>query len=123
LSEKPIICIVDDDESVREGLEGLMQSHGYAALTCESGARFLASSARDQTDCLIVDMHMPGMTGLELCDRINESGARIPTIMITALHDDELRDRALGSGVLCYLTKPFDEGALLACIRSALKKR
>jgi FixJ family two-component response regulator len=118
LSAKFIISIVDDDESVREALVGLMQSHGYGAQAFESSALFLASGSRP--NCLIADMHMPEMTGLDLCCHLTASGDAIPTILITARHDESLRERALKAGVLCYLTKPFKEESLLKCIRSVL---
>ncbi len=120
MPEQFAISIVDDDESVREGLVGLMQSHGYIAEAFESGASFLSSDRPRHTDCLIADIHMPGMTGFELDDRLTASGRLIPTILITARHDENLRARALNAGIHCYLTKPFSEDELLECIRSAL---
>jgi FixJ family two-component response regulator len=120
LPEKIAISIVDDDESVREGLVSLMQSHGYDAEAFDSGMSFLMSPRRQDTDCLIADMHMPGMTGLALVDHLIMSGHAIPSILITARHDESVRERALKSGVHCYLTKPFKEDRLIGCIRSAL---
>jgi FixJ family two-component response regulator len=118
LSEQIEISVVDDDASVREGLVSLMQSHGYITEAFQSGADFLAS--RRQPRCLIVDMHMPGMTGLELGERLASAGRSIPTILITARPDEGVRARALQAGVLCYLTKPFSEDQLLECIGEAL---
>jgi FixJ family two-component response regulator len=115
------ISIVDDDESVREALVGLMKSHGYDAEAYESGASYLA--ANRPPDCLIADMHMPGMTGLELYGRLIASGRTVPTILITARRDEDVRKRALIEGIFCYLTKPFKEEQLLGCILSALKGR
>jgi FixJ family two-component response regulator len=120
LAEQKTISIVDDDESVREGLVSLMESHGYLAEGFESGMSFLNSSRKGRTDCLIVDMHMPGMSGLELLGQLDASGAAAPAIMITARHDVNLRARALQRGVLCYLPKPFKEAELMNCIRSAV---
>jgi len=117
------ISIVDDDESVREALVGLMQSHGYGADAFESGESFLNAEHRGRCDCLIADMHMPGMTGLELMDRLAAVGQVVPTILITARHDENVRAHALQAGARCYLAKPFSEAALLTCIRSALKGR
>ena len=114
------ISIVDDDESVREGLVNLMQSHGYVAEAFESGASFLASERRHHTDCLVADMHMPRMTGLDLVERLATCGPPIPAILITARHDEAVLARALKAGVLCYLPKPFDEYALMRCIAAAL---
>jgi FixJ family two-component response regulator len=123
LAKKIAISIVDDDESVREGLVNLMQSHGYIAEAFESGAGFLASDRRHHTDCLIADMHMPRMTGLELVERLAKPGPPIPTIMITARRDEAVRARALEAGVLCYLPKPFAEEDLLRCISAALDQK
>jgi FixJ family two-component response regulator len=120
LAEKIVISIVDDDESVREGLVGLMQSHGYCAESFESGASFLDSNGAGRTDCLIVDMHMPGMTGLELIGRLAAAGTSVPTILVTARRDESVRARAALAGVTCYLTKPFEEDRLLGCIHAAL---
>jgi FixJ family two-component response regulator len=117
------ISIVDDDESVRDGLVNLMQAHGYLAEAFESGASFLVSDRRHLTDCLVADMHMPRMSGLDLFERLATPGPPIPTILITARHEDALRDRALEAGVLCYLTKPFAEDTLMRCIGSALGHR
>ena len=113
------ISIVDDDESVREAMGSLMRSYGYRTETFDSGARFLASEARRHTDCLIADVQMPGMSGLELYGLLAASEDPIPTIMITARQDEAIRKRALASGVFCYLTKPFDEAHLLKCVRAA----
>jgi FixJ family two-component response regulator len=120
LPESFAISIVDDDDSVREAMGSLMRSYGYRAETFASGADFLASEARRHTDCLIADVQMPGMTGLELYGLLATSDAPIPTIMITARHDEGIRKRALASGVLCYLTKPFDEAQLIECVRAAI---
>ncbi len=119
LPETFSISIVDDDESVREAMGSLMRSYGYRTETFESGASFLASEARHDTDCLIADVQMPGMSGLELYGVLAASGDPIPTIMITARQDEAIRKRALASGVLCYLIKPFDEAHLLKCVHAA----
>ena len=117
------ILIVDDDESVRDGMVTLMQSHGYAAAAFESGENFLLSDASRRTGCLIADMHMHGMTGLELLNRLASAGHSIPAILITARHDENLRARATQAGAFCYLAKPFREDDPLNCIRSALASR
>jgi two-component system response regulator FixJ len=121
LAKKFVVSIVDDDESVREGLMGLMQSHGYDAKSFGSAADFLAADGR--ADCLVVDIHMPGMTGLELCSHVALGDRNTPIIMITARHDEGLRKRALNSGAHCYLVKPLQEERLLECVRSAIKDR
>jgi len=121
--KKPLISIVDDDESVREATKGLMKSLGFGAEAFPSAADFLTSRHLRRTSCLIADVNMPGMTGPELHHRLMASGNTIPTILITAYPDDDVRARALGAGVVGYLRKPFDEDDLLVCIRSALLRR
>jgi FixJ family two-component response regulator len=119
---KPLILIVDDDESVREAIRGLMRSLGYKVEAVASAQEFLSSRFFPRTSCLIVDMQMPGMTGLELYQRLSISGKRIPTILITAYPDDGVRERARSAGVLGYLSKPFEQDDLLACVHSALTR-
>ncbi len=119
MPKKPLISIVDDDESVREATKGLMKSLGFTAEAFPSAADFLTSHHRRRTACLIVDVNMPGMTGPELHRRLIASGDTIPTILITAYPDDNVRARALSAGAICYLRKPFDEGDLLVYVREA----
>src|SRR5262252_5078163 len=116
----PQIAVVDDDESMREAMRGLMKSLGYTAQTFASAGEFLNSCQVPRTSCLIADVQMRGMTGLELHRHLMASGKTIPTILMTAYPDDTVRERALQDGVVCYLSKPFDENDLLACIRSSL---
>jgi len=97
----------------------LMKSHGYAVRTFDSGPSFLNSERRSDVDCLIVDVQMPGMTGLELYDRLAAAGEAPPTILITAHPDETVRLRAIQAGVRGYLIKPIDEDELLTCVRSA----
>ena len=117
----PVISIIDDDPSVREGTMDLLNAMGFAAEAFERANDFLSSDRLHSTSCLIADVQMPGMTGMELHDRLVGSGNLIPTILITAFPNDRDRTRALKNGVRCYLTKPFDESELLACIQEALK--
>ncbi len=117
---KPLISIIDDDESMREAIKGLMRSLGYRVEAVASAQEFLSSRLVRRTSCVIADVQMPGMTGLELCQRLSTSGKRVPTILITAYPDDGVRERALSAGVVGYLSKPFEEDDLLACVRSAL---
>jgi FixJ family two-component response regulator len=117
---RALISIVDDDESVREATTGLMQSLGYRAEAFPSAEDFLQSRRLGQTACLIADINMPGMSGLELHRHLSASGKPIPTILITAYPDEAARARALSAGVLCYLSKPFPEDDLLSCVRNAL---
>jgi len=117
---KTLISIVDDDQSVREATKGLMNSLGFTAEAFSSASDFLTSRHLRRTACLIADVNMPGMTGPELHDHLMTLGNMIPTILITAYPDDNVRARALAAGVICYLKKPFDEDDLVGCIRSAL---
>lgn len=116
----PVIAIVDDDRSVREALTSLVRSMGYAAVAFECAEDFLKSKPRHSVSCVIADVQMPGMSGLELYDRLSASGKPIPTVLITAYPDDGARERAFAAGVIGYLSKPFDEEDLLGCVRSAL---
>jgi len=122
LSENALISIIDDDEFVREALRGLLRSLGFTIEAFPSAQGFLESVRLRETSCLIADVHMPAMTGLELYDRLVESGHAIPTILITAYPEDSMRARALNNGVICYLSKPFAEDDLLRCVRSALQR-
>ena len=116
-----MIAIVDDDQSVREALTSLVGSLGYVAMAFECAEDLLKSRRRSNFSCVIADVQMPGMTGLELHDRLVASGERVPTILITAFPDERARERALRAGAIGYLTKPFSEDDLLACIRSILE--
>jgi FixJ family two-component response regulator len=117
-----VISIIDDDPSVREGTMDLLKSLGFAAATFEHADDFLESGRLTGTSCLIADMQLPGMSGLELYDFLAGSGRHVPTILITAFPDDKDRARALRAGVACYLAKPFNELSLLTCIRLALAR-
>jgi FixJ family two-component response regulator len=117
---KYLISVVDDDESFRVAMTSLMKSLGFAVETFSSAEDFLASSRLDDTACLIADVHMPGMTGLELHQQLASSGRAIPVILITAYPDDNVRTRASAAGVICYLSKTFDDNALLGFVRTAL---
>jgi FixJ family two-component response regulator len=119
----PLVSIVDDDQSVREGIVDLVRAMGFDAAEYDRAEQFLQSGRIASTACLISDMRMPGMTGLELHEQLVASGKIIPTIVITAFPEDVDRARALQSGVICYLAKPFDNGRLAKCIKSALKAR
>src|SRR5216684_2133833 len=99
---------------------GFMRSLGYRVEAVASAQEFLSSRLVRRTSCVIADVQMPGMTGLELYQRLSTSGKRVPTILITAYPDDGVRERALSAGVVGYLSKPFEEDDLLACVRSAL---
>jgi FixJ family two-component response regulator len=119
---KPQISIVDDDDSVREALRGLLRSAGFAVQTFALAKDFLDSAYLARTSCLIVDINMPIMTGIDLYRHLATSGRNIPTILITATPDDAHRKQALSDGVICYLSKPCSEDDLLACVRAALAR-
>jgi FixJ family two-component response regulator len=114
------VSIVDDDTSVREGLLDWLNSVGVSARSFQSAEDFLGSDEIPKTSCLIADVQLPGLSGLELHNYLIANGKRIPTILITAFPKEIDRAGALRSGVACYLSKPFGETELLACIRSAV---
>jgi FixJ family two-component response regulator len=113
-----VVAIVDDDAAVRTALSGLLSASGIRPRSYALARDFLDSLASETPDCLIVDFHMPGMTGLELQEQLSRSGVSIPTIVMTAHGDAELRKRCLAAGATAYLTKPFDGDALIASINS-----
>jgi FixJ family two-component response regulator len=121
LSKAPLIAIVEDDEYFRESMRRLMRSVDYTVEAFPSAADFLASLRLDDTACLIADIHMPGMTGVELYARLIEAGQEIPTILVTAYPDEAIRARALKDGIVCYLLKPFDDNDLMDCVRKAVE--
>ena len=119
--QKPaLISIVEDDQPVRESMRKLLSSLGYAVETFSAAADFLASPLLPATACLVSDVQMPGMTGVELHRRLIDAGYAIPTILFTAYPDEAVRRRALKDGVVCYLFKPVDDAHLERCLRSAL---
>ena len=122
MSSETQISIVDDDEHSRAALAGLMQAMGFTIEAFPSAMEFLASPSVRHTSCLIVDVHMPRMTGTELHSRLVGSGFDIPIILITAYPDDSARAQALRQGVVGYLTKPIDEEVLLGCVELALQR-
>ena len=115
-----MISIVDDDASVREATKGLVRSLGYKAATFGSAEEFLGSERLHDTACLITDVQMPGLSGVELQSRLIEDGHRMPVIFLTAFPEDRVRDRALGAGAYGFLSKPFDEENLIGCLTRAL---
>jgi len=121
--EKLVISIVDDDESVRQSTMDLFNAMGFRAVAFSRADDFLSSNHLHDTSCLIADVQMPGMTGIDLFNRLIDSGNSIPTILITAYPDDADRTRALKAGVIGYLVKPYKLDDLLSCVRSALDSR
>jgi FixJ family two-component response regulator len=119
--ELPLVAIVDDDESVRESLPDLLREFGFATHSFSSAKEFLASNSLVQTGCLILDIAMPGMTGLELQRELKLREHRIPIIFISAHKDEILRRRAFQQGAVELLIKPFSDAALLQALKTALR--
>jgi FixJ family two-component response regulator len=115
----PSICVVDDDESVRESVEGLLRSIGMAVETFDSAEAFLASGAELRACCLILDISMPNMSGTELQQVLADRGSRLPIVFITARADRGVIARLLERGALACLFKPFDEQDLLSLVTAA----
>lgn len=118
-----LISVVEDDAFFRDSMRRLMKSLRFSVATFASAAEFLASARLSETSCLIADVNMPGMTGLELCRHLSETGSSIPTILVTAYPNEPDRKQALRDGALGYLRKPIDEAALLRCLGAALDRR
>jgi FixJ family two-component response regulator len=122
LSKLPLVAIVDDDTSVRTTTDSLVRSFGYAVNTFASAEEFLRSNRLDDLSCVISDVQMPGMSGVELQAHLLTQGYHVPFIFVTAFPDDRVRAQALRAGAICYLTKPFDGDSLVRCLQAALKK-
>jgi len=118
--KKLLVSVVEDDRFFRESMGRLMRSLGHTVEAFPSAADFLASPQFDETACLIADVHMPAMTGIELYRHLVDAGHAIPTILVTAYPNDVDRAGALNDGVVCYLRKPVDEQHLVECLRAAL---
>jgi FixJ family two-component response regulator len=116
-----MVAIVDDDDLMRSALQGLLKAVGLPARAFASAEEFLRSGEQYQTACLIADIRMPGMSGLELQAKLNAERCRIPTIFITAHGDAKMRMQALRAGAVEFLAKPFDDEALLESVRAALE--
>jgi len=120
--ESKLVAIVDDDDSVRSTLRELLRASGFLSNTFESAEDFLRSCHRQATACLITDIRMPGMSGLELQARMNAENCRIPTIFITAHGDEEMRFQAMRAGAVEFLQKPFDDCVLVEFVQAALNR-
>ena len=122
IREKPnLVAIIDDDDLMRSSLQGLLKAAGFSARTFASAEDFLNSGQQHHIACVITDIRMPGMSGLELQARLNAEGCRIPIIFITAHGDAKMRTQALRSGAVEFLAKPFDDEALIESVRAALE--
>ena len=119
--KKILVSVVDDDRFCRESMCRLLRSLGHTAGSFSSAAEFLTSPRLAETACLVADVQMPAMTGLELHRRLVETGQAIPTILMTAFPNNVDRARALNDGVMCYLPKPAEEEHLTRCVREALR--
>jgi FixJ family two-component response regulator len=120
MPQRKLISLVEDDQPFRESMQKLMRALGYTVEAFPSAAKFLASLTLADTDCLVTDINMPGMTGVELHRHLVDAGYAIPTILVTAYPDEIDRNRALNNGVVCYFSKPVDDYQLERCLRSAL---
>lgn len=120
MSKSPLIAIVDDDLAIREALDDLIKSLGYESRLFESAEAFLAFKPRASVDCIVVDVKMPGLSGIELQNRLNSEGDRPPMIFMTSYHDERTRTAALDGGALAFLGKPVDLTKLIAFMDTAL---
>jgi FixJ family two-component response regulator len=121
LQNAPIVSIIDDDQDVRQAVQRLMRSRGFATRTFASAEEFLRSPSLHETACVITDIQMPGMTGIDLHDVMLKQGPRLPVIFLTAFPDDRTERRALQAGALGFLTKPFDARTLVSLVDTAVQ--
>lgn len=122
MSPVKTVSIVDDDESVRNAISSLVRSMGMESLVFSSANAFIDSGCQAQSDCLITDVQMPGLSGTDLQNRLLAEGGTLPIIFITAYPEISVAQQALGRGAVCFLAKPFDASALIACIETALAR-
>jgi FixJ family two-component response regulator len=122
MSQTQKVSIVDEDPQAREGIKELVETLGYKALAFVSAQDFLLSGAIAKTGCLITDLQMPGLNGLELQERLQAGGYNTPVILITAYPDEKHRSRAMSAGAIGFLSKPFEEQSLLECLTIAMKQ-
>src|SRR5215472_14008066 len=123
MSEAPLISIVDDDALARDGIAALVESLGYNVITFTSAEHFLGSDLIAETTCLITDMQMPGLSGLELQEALQSQGHQTPVIVITGFPNEKHQTRALKNGAIGYLSKPFDEQTLVECLSAAINSQ
>jgi len=123
MPKRSLVSVVEDDQFFRGSMRRLMRSLGFEVETFATAGDFLASPRLGETACLIADVNMPVMTGVELYKHLIDSGHVIPTILVTAYADQDVGSRALKDGVLCYLRKPVDENHLRRCLHAALEGR
>ena len=121
MSNNPLVAIIDDDASVRTTTDSLVRSLGYVVRTFASAEEFLRSNSRNDFACVIADVQMPGMSGIQLQDHLRAQGYLVPFIFFTAFPDEKTRAQALAAGAICYLTKPFDGDSLIQSLQAALE--
>jgi len=121
-TERLLLSVVDDDEMLRESLPDLLREFGFSARAFSSGQEFLSSSYVGETRCLILDVAMPGMSGLEVQEELKRRGQAIPVIFITGQKDEEIRKQAFRHGAVKFLYKPFSDRALLEAVNAALSR-
>jgi FixJ family two-component response regulator len=122
LTTVPVISVIDDDESIRTAIYNLLRSLGYIVHVFPSAEAYLDSPQLHNTWCVIADVRMPGMSGVDLQSRLRSEGNRVPFVFVTAVPDEPVRARALEQGAICFLTKPFDQDSLIACLGEALAR-
>lgn len=120
LAKAHVITIIDDDPSVREAMQCLVRSLGHRTRVFSSAEEYLRSDTASDSSCLITDLHMPGMSGADLQERLNAEGRCVPIIFVTAYFEERLRDRVMDAGALGFLRKPFSDESLIECIDKAL---
>jgi FixJ family two-component response regulator len=123
VDDVPVISIVDDDASMRTATARWLRSLGFSAHTFSSAQEFLSSPRLNDTTCLIADVQMPGMSGIELQKYLTARGHRMPMVFITAYPEDQIRQQAMNGGAVGFLSKPFEEARLLECVERALMRR
>jgi FixJ family two-component response regulator len=123
LAAAPVISIIDDDEAVRAGLNNLVASLGYNACMFASAEAYLQSAELHNTWCVIADVRMPTMSGVELQLHLRKQGSGVPFIFITSVPEESVRKCALDGGAICFLGKPFDDDALINCLNKAIELR
>ena len=119
--DRPVVSVVDDDESLRRSLRNLLRSVGFGVETFASAEEFLRSAQRENTGCLVLDLRMTGMSGLDLLRHLAVTDSRIPAVILTAHGDEETRRRSLQAGAVAFLDKPFRSDALVDAVRAALR--
>ena len=119
--DRLVVSVVDDDESLRRSLRNLLRSVGFGVETFASAEEFLGSAQRENTGCLVLDLRMTGMSGLDLLRHLAVADSRIPAVVLTAHGDEETRRRSLQAGAVAFLDKPFRSDALLDTVRAALR--